>query len=448
ILAASRLVKKDERLFSIYITNFGCGPDSMITHFYKDSSGGKPFLQLEIDEHSADAGAITRCEAFLDSIRNTRGKLKIDMGEKRVLKRTDIKKKLYLPNMSDGAHAIVAAFQACGVEAEVMPDPDDESLKWGRRYTSGRECYPTILTTGDMIKITKREDFVPEQSAFFMPSGNGPCRFGQYNRLHRIILDELGFKDVPVYAPDQDGSFYKELNVVGGNFPRLAWWGIAGVDLLEKVLFEVRPYEKNPGESEKVYWRFVHKVCDAVRAKRFPDKELREAKEAFKRVPVTAPGCKPVIGIVGEIYVRSNRYSNENLIKKLEALGAEVRLPTIGEWIYYTNFCNKRQMRERGEWGDYIRTVATDFFQRRDERKMEDIMNGDLRSGHEPLIKDILRNASPYLHDSFEGEAVLSIGKTIDYIGKGAHGIVNAMPFTCMPGTIVNALLKRLREDN
>ena len=448
ILAASRLVKKDERLFSIYITNFGCGPDSMITHFYKDSSGGKPFLQLEIDEHSADAGAITRCEAFLDSIRNTRGKLKIDLGEKRVLKRTDIKKKLYLPNMSDGAHAIVAAFQACGVEAEVMPEPDDESLKWGRRYTSGRECYPTILTTGDMIKITKREDFVPEQSAFFMPSGNGPCRFGQYNRLHRIILDELGFKDVPVYAPDQDGSFYKELNVVGGNFPRLAWWGIAGVDLLEKVLFEVRPYEKNPGESEKVYWQSVHKVCDAVRARRFPDKELREAKEAFKRVPVTAPGCKPVIGIVGEIYVRSNRYSNENLIKKLEALGAEVRLPTIGEWIYYTNFCNKRQMRERGEWGDYIRTVATDFFQRRDERKMEDIMNGDLRSGHEPLTKDILRNASPYLHDSFEGEAVLSIGKTIDYIGKGAHGIVNAMPFTCMPGTIVNALLKRLREDN
>ncbi|MBZ0220737.1 MAG: acyl-CoA dehydratase activase [Candidatus Methylomirabilis sp.] len=448
ILAGAQLIKDDPRLFSIYITNFGCGPDSMISHFYKEASAGKPFLQLEIDEHSADAGAITRCEAFLDSIRNTRGKLKIESKEKHVLKRTNIKKKIYLPNMSDGAHALAAAFEACGLEAEVMPEPDEESLKWGRRYTSGRECYPCILTTGDMVKIVRKEDFSPERSAFFMPSGNGPCRFGQYNRYHRMILDELGFKDVPVYAPDQDGNFYKELNMVGGNFPRLGWWGIASVDLLEKVLFETRPYEKNKGESERVYWECVRKVCDAIREKRFPERELKEAKAAFKRVPVHEPGSKPVIGIVGEIYVRSNRFSNENLIKKLEALGAEVRMPTIGEWIYYTNFCNKRKTWQRGQMGDYLRTIASEFFQKRDEKRMENILNGDLRSGHEVPTKNLLRNAAPYLDDSFEGEAVLSIGKTIDYIGRGAHGIVNAMPFTCMPGTVVNAILKRLRENN
>jgi len=448
ILATAKMTKNDERLFAVYITNFGCGPDSMITHFYKDLSGGKPFLQLEIDEHSADAGAITRCEAFLDSIRNTKGKLKIRSEEKAALKRTNIKKKLYIPNMCDGVYGMAAAFQACGLDAEVMPAPDDESLKWGRRYTSGRECYPTILTTGDMVKIVKREDFVPERSAFFMPSGEGPCRFGQYNRLHRLILDELGFKDVPVFAPDQDGKLYKELDIVGGNFPRLAWWGIAGIDLLEKRLFETRPYEKNPGETERVYWQAVSKLCDAVRQKRFPDKELEDASEAFNRIPVSEPGSRPVIGIVGEIYVRSNRYSNEGVIKKLESLGAEVRIPTIGEWIYYTNFCNKRKSWERGQFSDYFRTIASEFFQKRDEKKMEDIISRDLRAGHEPPTKEILRNAAPYLHDSFEGEAVLSIGKSIDYISNGAHGIVNAMPFTCMPGTVVNGLLKTVREDN
>jgi predicted nucleotide-binding protein (sugar kinase/HSP70/actin superfamily) len=52
------------------------------------------------------------------------------------------------------------------------------------------------------------------------------------------------------------------------------------------------------------------------------------------------------------------------------------------------------------------------------------------------------------MHPSFEGEAILSIGKAIDFVRQGASGLVNTMPFTCMPGTIVNAVLKRCREDH
>ncbi len=447
ILASAEIIKRDRRLFCVYITNFGCGPDSFITHFFKDTLSGKPFLQLEIDEHSADAGAITRCEAFLDSLRNIKDRIKVEIKARRAIPRTNIKKKIYLPNMADGAYAIASAFQACGIEAEVMPEPDEETLRWGRRYTSGRECYPCIITTGDMIKVTKRRDFDPSRSAFFMPSGNGPCRFGQYNRYHRLILDELGFKDVPVYAPDQDEAFYKELGMVGGNFSRLAWWGIVCVDLLHKRLLEVRPYEKNPGESDRVYWECVDKVCNAIRERRFPEEELREAKSLFRAIPTHPVGTKPVVGIVGEIYVRSNRFSNEHVIRKLESLGAEVRLPPISEWIYYTNYCSKKKNLMRRNYSDYLRTLVNDFFQRKDERRLENILDGDMRSGHEPRVKDIIRLSEPYLDESFEGEAILSVGKAVDYLLKGAHGIVNVMPFTCMPGTIVNALLKTVREN-
>ncbi|MBI5562008.1 MAG: CoA activase [Deltaproteobacteria bacterium] len=448
ILAAAKIVRDDARLFAVYITNFGCGPDSFISHFFKDASSGKPFLQLEIDEHSADAGAITRCEAFLDSIRNVKDKITVSKKDKTTLVRTNLKKKIYIPYMADGAYAIAAAFQACGVDAEVMPMPDDESLKWGRRFTSGRECYPAILTTGDMVKITKRSDFDTARSAFFMPSGNGPCRFGQYNRYHRLILDELGFKDTPVYAPDQDGGFYTELSMAGGNFSRLGWWGILAIDLLEKRLREVRPYEKNPGESEKVYWDCLHKICASIKNKKVPEAELKQAREAFGRVEAADVGERPLIGVVGEIYVRSNRFSNEDLVKKLEALGAEVRVPTIAEWIFYTNWTGKRKSWERRQWRDWGGTVFNDFFQHRDEKRMEAIMNGDVRGGHEPRVEDIIDKARGYIDDSFEGEAILSVGKSIDYISHGAHGIINAMPFTCMPGTVVNALLKRLRENN
>ncbi len=350
--------------------------------------------------------------------------------------------------MADAAYAIAAAFQACGIEAEVIPEPDGETLKWGRRFTSGRECYPCIITTGDMVKVAKRSDFDGERSAFFMPSGNGPCRFGKYNRYHRLVLDELGFNDVPVYAPDQDEAFYKELGMIGGNFSRLGWWGIVAIDTLEKKLRETRPYEKNQGETEDVYWRCLHRICSAIKERRFPEDELRLAKEEFKKIPVNKPEGKPVIGVVGEIYVRSNRFSNNNLVKQLESLGAEVRLPPIAEWIYYTNYCAKKRNWEKGSYSNYFWTAFNDFFQIKDEHKTLNILDGDLRGGHEPKIKDVIKLAAPYIHESFEGEAVLSVGKAVDYIQKGVHGIVNAMPFTCMPGTVVNAILKKVCEEN
>lgn len=68
ILAAARLVARDPRLHAIYVTNFGCGPDSFLLSFFRTMMGPKPFLELEIDDHTADAGALTRCEAFLDSL--------------------------------------------------------------------------------------------------------------------------------------------------------------------------------------------------------------------------------------------------------------------------------------------------------------------------------------------------------------------------------------------
>jgi predicted CoA-substrate-specific enzyme activase len=73
ILAAAELIKQIPQLHAIFITNFKCGPDSFIAHFLRARMTGKPYLQLEVDEHSADAGVITRCEAFFDSLERKPG---------------------------------------------------------------------------------------------------------------------------------------------------------------------------------------------------------------------------------------------------------------------------------------------------------------------------------------------------------------------------------------
>jgi predicted nucleotide-binding protein (sugar kinase/HSP70/actin superfamily) len=281
-----------------------------------------------------------------------------------------------------------------------------------------------------------------------MPSGAGPCRFGQYNRFHRLVLDELGLKDVPLYAPNQDESFYQTLGAVGAKFTRLAWQGIIAVDILEKKLRETRPYEKVSGEADKVYQYFLKKVSLAIKRGENLTDILAEARNQFDHIEQKDRSNRSVIGIVGEIYIRCNQFSNENIIKEIESLGGEVWLPPVSEWFHYINFTAKREsLRERNYFG-YFRTSFQEMIQRWDERSLEETFHGALRNHREPTTKEILKEAKPYLDSSFEGEAILSIGKTSDFIKKGVDGIINVMPFTCMPGTIVNALLKRFREDN
>ncbi len=458
IYSAAHIVRNDPRLHAIYITNFACGPDSFILHFFNERMRGKPYLQIEVDEHSADVGAITRLEAFLDSLKNIQdGRPKQERKQKTIVVTKDANhRKVYVPYMADQAYALVGAFQACGLDAEVTPQATPETVSWGRKYTSGKECYPCILTTGDMLRVIKSPGFDRNRVAFFMPSGNGPCRFGQYHRLHRLILDDLGYADVPIYSPTQDEHLYRDLGLLGKNFTRLTWLGMVAIDILDKKLRESRPYEARAGESQKVFDQYLKSAYEAVRdSQDDPGKclkdlvqALKEAKRDFDGVELINPGSKPRIGIVGEIYIRSNAYSNEFIVRELEKFGAEVWLPPISEWFLYLNFTSRRYSLRNKSYGAFWRTYISDLVQKRDEHRLDQIFDGSLVNHPEPSIRETLQEAKPYLDDSFEGEAVLSVGKCADYVKKGCSGLVNVMPFTCMPGTIVGAVMKQYREDH
>lgn len=66
ILQAAKVAGRYPNLHLLYITNFKCGPDSYIKQYMRKAARD-PFLVLQFDEHSNDAGAMTRVEAYLDS---------------------------------------------------------------------------------------------------------------------------------------------------------------------------------------------------------------------------------------------------------------------------------------------------------------------------------------------------------------------------------------------
>jgi predicted nucleotide-binding protein (sugar kinase/HSP70/actin superfamily) len=447
ILATSEVLKNHKNLFGLYVTNFGCGPDSFITQFFKKNLIGKPFLLIELDEHSADAGVITRCEAFLDSLKKYQPpqEKKPPLPTYKVIASGN-HRTLYIPYMCDHAFGFKAAMNACGQEAHVMEESDEETLILGRKFTSGRECYPCILTTGDLLKFLKKPEIKADKVAFFMPKANGPCRFGQYHNLHRVILDEMGYSNVPIISPDSEDG-YSTVSNLDGDFRKLAWKGMVATDLLIKLLHQARPYEKNKGETDRVYRRCLEQLARTIRSRGDVEEMLSWAKEMFAKIEKDRKERKPIIGVVGEIYIRSNRFSNNNLVRKIEALGGEAWVAGMAEWINYTSHMYKRHSLLERKYKEYAKGWLTDWVQRRKELNLEKRLEGSILECHESTTEEVLELASPYLHESFGGEAILSIGKAIDYINQGLSGVVNTMPFTCMPGTVVTAISKKLRED-
>ncbi|MFP4176440.1 MAG: acyl-CoA dehydratase activase [Candidatus Brocadiia bacterium] len=450
IIAAGQHVAEHDNLHAVYITNFRCGPDSFISKFF-DRVIKEPYLTLEIDEHSADVGAITRCEAFLDSLRSSRRRTtdKEARGEDLffdIREENDIK--VYIPYMDDHGRMMAGVLRANGVDAEPLPRSDAKSIELGRKFTTGKECFPCILTTGDIVKTTQRDDFDPGRAAFFMAQSNGPCRFGQYHKFHRMVLDDLGHEEVPMVVLDQTEEFSDHVEAFGPDFYKACWELSLIVDFMQKMVREIRPYEINEGQTDRVYAQGLDELEQIAEEKGDYHSKAREIRHRLEAVPVDRSEDRPLIGIVGEIYVRSNEFANNFLVRRLEKAGAQVMMPPLQEWLSYIAADRREVAWEKGEFLNYVKEWLTEFLARWSEgkvaKKFEDALDHIPR---ESRIGEVLELGSEYLHPAIKGEAVLSMGRAVEYAEHGFDGVVNVAPFGCMPGAIVNSLLERYRQD-
>ena len=454
IIAAVRIIADDPRLYPVYITNFGCGPDSFIMKFVDRELKGKPCLVLEVDEHSADVGAITRCEAFLDSLkgvreRDTRLTKKVRAHKWDYSRKTYGERTIYIPYMDDHGYAMAAAMRAGGVEARQMPMSDEETLLWGRKFTSGKECYPCIITTGDMLRQIHSPGFDPQRSAFFMPTAFGPCRFGQYNKFQRMVLDDLGLEDVPLVLLDQDKDFQGDLKNLGADFRRLAWSGIVFVDTLQKLLRETRPYETNKGECDQLYEHYLRRCEEVIEGRGNLPALAREACRAFQAIAVDRSRHRPRIGIVGEVFVRCNQFTNNFMVRKIEALGGEAVLPPFEEWVNYIAWSRVTDARIERNWSRLLVERITAFVQRREKHKVLEPFRGAIRHFFdEPPSDHVIDLGRRYLDPAVRGEPILSMGRLVECVEDGCDGVMNLHPFNCMPGTIVNALLTKFSKEH
>ncbi len=367
-------------------------------------------------------------------------------------------KKVYVHPMTyTGARAVAAALSAFGFDAEVIPPSDEKTLELGSMYASGDECYPLKITLGDVLKLFMVEGRKPENTAIFMPSSSGPCRFGQYVPLIQKILKEVGLGQVTFMSPTCDDG-YGSFHGIFDEVKRCAWIGIVASDILRKLTLRYRPYELNAGDTDRAYERSLDEICDLLAAwgkthtlcLREVKKGLIGVRERFRSLP-RCEEERPLIGVVGEIFCRLNRFSNTDILRLVESMGGETWQSDVGEWVSYTDVENERILARRGRrfsWDMFIARMKYSY-QKKVEHQMYSIFEEDFKEREEPGdVTEILSLAQPYLpQEGALGEMTLSVGKTAYYSRKGASGVIDLSPFSCMNGIISEAVYYRLSAD-
>ncbi len=466
-IAAARIIRQDSRLRAVVLTYFGCGPDSFGNQFLRDELN-EPCYVMQLDEHTADAGVITRIEAFADTVRAPRTPEPFVPFTTDSIHPNSLEgKTLWIPDACAAARVLATTFRTYGIDARVLPRSPDPALNLARAAIPEDVCVPALYTTEDILYRIRQPDFKPEQEAFFQGNAAGPCRYGMYSLLQRRILDKENLPHVDIATV---GARY-----VGGGLSTssslVAWDSLVTHDLLEKMLLRTRPYEKNPGDSDEIFNRFLDELCAEIKPhrdvvesltgklsipsgrhlKRFRDL-LRRAQQEFARVP-RHDEERPLVGLIGEFFVRLHDRSNQDLIHRLERGGAEVWLAPLTEFLGYAN-----RIKHELAGDEYRDTRSGDAFQRwalcglqdwlavHDEHLLWDAALPYLEGYDEMTPGTLIDSGEEFIHRSFGGEAICSMGKAVDFVRRGADGIVSAIPFNCMPGISVQAISRALRR--
>ncbi len=444
ILEAARLTRDDPRLHAVCFTNFSCGPDSFVLTYMAEIMGEHPYLVLELDEHGSDGGYLTRIEAFVDVLDQDRPTPPTPMPIREpsgpmaeVADRT-----LWMPPMSLFSHMLPAVFRGAGYDARILPPETEESFERGKKLCRGTECLPAPATLGTLIHTLEQQGEDLSKHALFMPTAHGPCRFGQYNQLQRMALDRIGMDQVFITSPGSDDTYAG----VGNLLQLKLWQGVVLNDVLTKLLCRLRPYELTPGLVDDIVDDGQADLVRALENGRDYMPVLRRLARRLRRVPLSGER-KPLVGIVGEIYVRCNTFCNQDVIGAIEQGGGEAWLSPISEWILYTQAMEVRVSGDEGwrlRWAKAkARTRLLEWY----EKRIYDVFGSILADRHEPPVEEVIRAGERFIPVEFEGETIITIGRAVRYLEDGAAMVVNAAPFTCMPGALTAGVLRQVQDE-
>ncbi|MEW6219437.1 MAG: acyl-CoA dehydratase activase [Thermodesulfobacteriota bacterium] len=461
LLQTAQLVRRHPQLFATYITNFSCGPDSFLLSYFRDVQGDKPSLTLELDSHTADAGLETRIEAFLDIVASYRqltrerpasagrrafapsrvdyrdGQAGVTDAAGRWLPLRDERIKVLVPAMGRyGTPLLTRAFARVGVRSEALPPADDEILKLGRGNSSCKECLPLQTTVGSMLHYLTNGRPEDEVTAYFMPSAEGPCRFGQYHVFSQRVIARQRIPNAAVLALNSLNGY----GGLGDRFTLAAWRGVIIGDLFDEmwstVLAGAADRQQGLTVLEAEFARVLAVIDQDWRA---IAGQLKASARALAAIPLSRPYAEiPKVSLIGEIYVRHDPIALQRLVERLADRGIIVRTAPNSEWIKYVDWLVKTGVEGERDLGFWLRHYVKRFFDHRIRRLLAP---AGLFFDESVQPQDLVRLGEAFIPRQLTGEAILTVGSAFHEILHPACGIISIGPFGCMPTRVAESIL-------
>ncbi len=496
MIQVARAIAEDPRLFPVLITFFGCGPDPFTLRHIKESLADKPMLILEMDEHCSRAGITTRLEAFLDRITRSRNGCKtaahsfltsrplhtplkssaqvvaqpatsqgheptlseINEGGNSSVKHGALqpsagKRKghgsraevLYIPFVGDHAFGFAAAARSVGVDARVLPPPDEESERLGRPHMVGGECHPYALILGDYLKAARGLSTQDAQRSLFYILGPDACRLRQFPTYIEKVRRELGLgvrviRDIDEGIDSFGVSPHSRQQVL-----LRAWEGLNAYDVLLRLFLQVRPRIQDQVLLERVYVQCRDKLYKALsegRVRAGVDEVLHD----LDAVAVEDSDPVPIIAVTGDYYTRIVPYANNEVYTEIEALGGmlwspptfsdSLKLATLRDFLWSVMTGHTRAAAEHGIF--YTLMTISEF-------KVKGLPRARraLNRSTDLMGLNMWRKASEHAHSRLPPGITAPLATALNYLDQGADGLLNLITLNCSYGTVVTAALLR-----
>ncbi len=476
-MKAVTLVKDFENLYLTWISNFSCAPDSFMLHYVRWMMGQKPYLVLEIDSHTADAGLDTRIEAFLDIVQSYRrhmapgaGKPFVrryrialkeqycDVVDTKTGERMDIRDPrvhLVWPSMGDlSTEAMSTAALRQGIDSTHLPLPDVYSTQLARDVASGKECIPALLVLGSVLQYFSDRDPTSGDEIYlvFVPSTPGPCRTGQYYVFFDRLFEQMGWENVVLLVGGSENS-YREL---GATFSRDVWRALVIGDVFSDMRIALRLVARDPDAALELFGSVWQDVLGAFSAG--PEELDRELLRAARRLGEVPRGrrledLKKVI-VVGEIYVRRDNFSVCELTEMLIAKGIYPKVTGVTEWLHFTDFARKYKMEGRRRREGWVRTLRSGGLREEAvyliEKGWKHVVEEKITAYLRPtgLVPDVPHDMTRIIDDArdtfidpeLSSEATVSPAVGAAAMAEGYSGVAIIAPFGCLPGRLIEGV--------
>ncbi|MBT9148127.1 MAG: hypothetical protein DDT32_01897 [Syntrophomonadaceae bacterium] len=439
ILAAAQIVKESSNLYAVFLTNHGCGPDTALVHYVSEIMGDKPYLHLEVDEHSSPVGIITRLEAFVNSLHNYQPKQENAILPEGILSSSiSDKKQLFIPDLGPHAEVVVTTLGQFGYNAKLLEPPHAENVEVGCSFTITKEYFSLTGLLGSVAATLKKEKENLDKIAILVPTLEGAEVDGQYARLLKTILSKNAMPQVEVLAPYLEDLF-SEKSPFGSALAAKFFRMVLAVDILFGMLLETRPYTDNPAQANQLFAEYVQQLpfTQDIRA------TIVAAGLDFERL-VTHSKNRPVLAIVGEPYLFYRPELNANLIERAEQLGAEIKLPPLAEIICHYFLEKQAEAKTKKEFFGYLkyRAVLGKLF-----AEAEKVSPG-AGSRLQDQVEKISCCSRKYLSFLSGGFGTYRIGKGMVAHKEGAEGIINVASLYENTGLLVNIFSDRLSLED